>query len=53
MDISGTCPMLYAFFDGAGRLRREAVATARSDIATPLDESWARRFAAGLGPLPA
>ena len=25
MDISGTYPMLYAFFDDAGRLRRDAV----------------------------
>jgi 4-hydroxy-tetrahydrodipicolinate synthase len=25
MEISGTYPMLYAFFDGAGRLRRDAV----------------------------
>ena len=25
MEIGGTYPMLYAFFDEAGRLRREAV----------------------------
>jgi hypothetical protein len=61
MEIGGTYPMLYAFFDEAGALRRDAsshrigasiASRIPSETATPTWLAWAERYAAELGPIP-